>query len=208
MIFHLIRHAETEWHVEDRYAGHTEIALTQRGVDQSFQLAKWASKENISSIYTSGLSRSIETARPSINQLNLEPVIDIDLNEVNFGLIEGLNKKAFKKNFPIVWKYFQTHPASTVFPAGESGEIALKRAEKLILQIAKKQVSGEIMIVSHGTLIRLLLTNFLGKDINTYRTLFPVIDNVGVSSFKLNVSEDINHTKIDFQLLCSNRSVI
>ena len=208
MIFHLIRHAETEWHIEDRYAGHTEIALTKKGVDQSSQLAKWASKKNISKIYTSGLSRAIETARPSINQLKMEPVIDINLNEVNFGLIEGLNKQAFKQSYPIVWENFQTYPASTIFPSGESGEIALKRAEKLILQIAKRWIEGEIMIVSHGTLIRLLLTNFLGKDINTYRTLFPVIDNVGVSSFELIISEDIDRAKIDFKLLCYNSSII
>ena len=204
MIFHLIRHAETEWHAEDRYAGHTEIALTKKGVDQSSQLAKWASKKNISSIYTSGLSRAIETARPTLNQLKIESVIDRDLNEVNFGLIEGLNKQTFKESYPAVWENFQTHPASTHFPSGESGEIALKRAEKSIFRIAKKKIEEEIMIVSHGTLIRLLLTNFLGKDLNTYRTLFPVIDNVGVSSFNLNISEDIEQPKIDFQLLCYN----
>lgn len=207
MIIHIIRHAETEWHAEDRYAGHTEIALTQKGVDQSSQLANWASKKNISSVYTSGLSRAIETARPSLIQLKTESSVDKDLNEVNFGLIEGLNKQAFKQSFPIIWENFQTRPASTLFPSGESGEIALERAKKSILRVAKKWVDGEIMIISHGTLIRLLLTNFLGKNINSYRTLFPVIDNVGVSSFILNISEDLGQPKFDFQLLCYNCSV-
>ena len=68
----------------------------------------------------------------------------------------------------------------------------------------KKNLDEEIMIVSHGTLIRLLLTNFLGKDLNTYQTLLPVIDNVGVRSFNLNILEDIEQPKIDFQLLCYN----
>jgi probable phosphoglycerate mutase len=207
MLIHLIRHAETEWHAEDKYAGHTEIALTKKGVDQSFQLANWASKKNISSIYTSGLSRAIETARPSLIQLRMESMVDTDLNEVNFGLIEGLNKQAFKENFPMVWNNFQTHPASTLFPSGESGEIALMRAEKSIMRIAKKRSKGEIMIVSHGTLIRLLLTYFLGKDLNSYRTMFPVIDNLGVSSLVLNISEDLEQTKFDFQLLCYNCNI-
>jgi probable phosphoglycerate mutase len=207
MIIHLVRHAETEWHAEDKYAGHTEIALTKKGVDQSIHLANWASTKNISSVYTSGLSRAIETARPSLNQLRMQSMVDTGLNEVNFGLIEGLNKQAFKENFPTVWENFQTHPATTQFPSGESGEIALIRAEKSIMRIVKKQIEGEIMIVSHGTLIRLLLTYFLGKDLNSYRTIFPVIDNIGVSSMVLNLKEDIERPKFEFQLLCYNCNI-
>jgi broad specificity phosphatase PhoE len=71
----------------------------------------------------------------------------------------------------------------------------------------KKQIEGEIMIVSHGTLIRLLLTYFLGKDLNSYRTLFPVIDNIGVSTLVLNIKEDLEQPRFEFQLLCYNCNI-
>jgi hypothetical protein len=75
------------------------------------------------------------------------------------------------------------------------------------LRIAKKRIEGEIMIVSHGTLIRLLLTCFLGKDINSNRIHFLVIENIGMRSLILDVSEDLERPRFDFQLLCCNCNI-
>ena len=185
MIIHLIRHAETIWHLEDRYAGHTEIELSKNGFDQSNKLKSWALRQNIDAIYTSALTRSISTAQPSVDALAITPISSSNLNEVNFGEIEGLTKTEFKSNFPKVWQDFQVNPANTLFPSGETGAFAVKRSLQFILTILAKRNSSEVMIVSHGTLIRLLLTHFLAKDLNQYRNLFPVIDNVGVSTISL-----------------------
>lgn len=185
MIIHLIRHAETIWHLEDRYAGHTEIELSKNGFDQSNKLKSWALRQNIDAIYTSALTRSISTAQPSVDALAITPISSSNLNEVNFGEIEGLTKTEFKSNFPKVWQDFQVNPANTLFPSGETGAFAVKRSLEFILTILAKRNSSEVMIVSHGTLIRLLLTHFLAKDLNQYRNLFPVIDNVGVSTISL-----------------------
>ena len=185
MIIHLIRHAETIWHLEDRYAGHTEIELSKNGFDQSNKLKSWALRQNIDTIYTSALTRSISTAQPSVDALAITPISSSNLNEVNFGEIEGLTKTEFKSNFPKVWQDFQVNPANTLFPSGETGAFAVNRSLEFILTILAKRNSSEVMIVSHGTLIRLLLTHFLAKDLNQYRNLFPVIDNVGVSTISL-----------------------
>ena len=189
MIIHLIRHAETIWHLEDKYAGHTEIELSKNGIDQSNKLKNWALSQKIDTIYTSALSRSISTAKPSAESLGIAPIVSSDLNEVNFGEIEGLTKTEFEVNFPKVWQDFQVRPANTLFPSGETGATAVKRSLEYISTILSKKNSSEVMLVSHGTLIRLLVTQFLSKDLNQYRNLFPVIDNIGITTISL---ESIN----------------
>jgi broad specificity phosphatase PhoE len=198
MILHLIRHAETIWHMDDKYAGHTEIELNKNGIDQSNKLKSWVLNQNIDTVYTSALSRSISTAKPSVDALAITPIVNSSLNEVNFGEIEGLTKDQFKRNFPKVWEEFQVNPANTLFPSGETGSFAVKRALECFLTILQNNNSSEVMIVSHGTLIRLLLTHFLSKDLNQYRNLFPVIDNVGITTISLesSSSQAINNFKI------------
>lgn len=186
MKIHLVRHAETIWHSEDRYAGHTEIELTKIGIEQSDLLKDWSLSQNIEAIYTSALQRSILTARPTALALNLEPQKNSDFNEVNFGEIEGLTKIQFKSKYPELWHKFQQCPAKTKFPSGETGEEALQRALKSISNILSLNTYSEILVVSHGTLIRLLLTYLMLKDLNQYRELFPKIDNVGITTISLN----------------------
>jgi probable phosphoglycerate mutase len=184
--------------MDDRFAGHTEIDLNKNGIDQSNKLKIWAVNQNIDMVYTSALSRSICTAKPSVDALAITPMINSNLNEVNFGEIEGLTKDQFRSNFPKVWEEFQVSPANTMFPSGETGSLAVKRALECFSTILENKNSAEIMIVSHGTLIRLLLTHFLSKDLNQYRNLFPIIDNVGITTISLESvsSHGINNFKI------------
>ena len=61
----LVRHGETIWHAENRYAGSSDIPLSPRGLEQAEQLAKWASRADLAAIWISPLRRARETAGPS-----------------------------------------------------------------------------------------------------------------------------------------------
>ena len=204
MKIHLVRHAETIWHADDKYSGKAEISLTANGIQQSFQLADWAKAQNIDAIYTSELSRAIITAQPSARLLNLAPIVDSNLNEVNYGKIEGLTKTEFKNKFRDVWEKFQVAPADALFPSGESGSDALNRALKFIMDLLQKKDISEVLLVSHGTLIRLILTYLLDKDLNKYRTLFPVINNIGITTFTLDNLNPQNDIRRNFQIYTYN----
>ena len=185
MKIHLVRHAETIWHCEDRYAGHTDIGLTPNGFEQANELKEWSKNQKIDAIYTSSLQRSILTAQPTATALNIKAQEDTSFNEVNFGAIEGLTKSEFSSKFPETWQEFQLRPANTKFPEGETGEEALKRSLKSISKIIALDEYSELLVVSHGTLIRLLLTYWLSKDLNQYRKIFPTIDNVSITTISL-----------------------
>ena len=95
-----VRHGETVWHAENRYAGISDIALTAKGLEQGKKLANWAETAQLSAIYSSELKRAKLTAEFSCQKTGLELNVEKRLNEVNFGEGEGLTRDEMKLNFP------------------------------------------------------------------------------------------------------------
>ncbi len=61
----LTRHGESVWHHDNRYAGITDIELTERGRHQGRVLGEWAAGAGLAAIWSSPLSRALETAQPA-----------------------------------------------------------------------------------------------------------------------------------------------
>jgi broad specificity phosphatase PhoE len=61
----LVRHGETVWHAENRYAGRSDVPLTPRGQEQAGALARWATGAGLDAVLTSPLCRARETAGPA-----------------------------------------------------------------------------------------------------------------------------------------------
>jgi len=135
MKLHIIRHGETVWHAENKYAGHTDIGLTNLGHAQAKALATWATQINPDAIYSSDLTRAFDTAKPSAHALGLEIIVDSRFREVNFGQIEGLTPTEMERQFPELRQEFLVRPADTLMPEGESGRSALGRALPAIEEI-------------------------------------------------------------------------
>ncbi len=201
MKLHLIRHAETVWHAENKYAGHADIRLTDLGHTQAAALANWAIVIKPGAIYSSDLIRAIDTATPSAVALGLEVIVDSRFREVNFGQIEGLTPMEMGEQFPELRKEFLERPADTTMPGGESGRLALRRALTAINEILDGPGNSDVMLVSHGTLIRLLVCQLLGLEINQYRNVFPNIPNIGRITLSVNSSLDGELVNKSFGLL-------
>ena len=192
MELHLIRHGESEWHKENRYAGHTDISLSREGRSQSETLASWAKIIKPDLIFTSDLSRAVETAKPMGDSLGLIPHKSPLLREVNFGSIEGLTPEEFESKFPKLWQNFSKKPAFTRMPEGESGASALDRAWPMLKEIILTNKGRKVVIVFHGTLMRLLTCRLLGIDLNEYRRVFPEIQNLGRIMLRVTAPDEVN----------------
>jgi probable phosphoglycerate mutase len=186
---HFVRHGESAWHKENRYAGHTDIKLTAEGLAQAELLVSWALEVQPSNIYSSDLCRAIETARPMADHLGVNLIIDSRLREVNFGAVEGLTPGEMENRYPKLREDFLNKPADTKMPGGESGRAALARALPLINEIIKSKDAGEVIIVCHGTLMRLISCKLLDIDVNEYRRTFPKILNAGKISLSIEFFE-------------------
>jgi broad specificity phosphatase PhoE len=184
MDIHLIRHSESEWHLENKYAGHTDICLTKTGKKQSQDIALWASSLELTGLYSSNSLRATQTAKPISDYCKIPLRIDSRLREVNFGTIEGLNPMEFRLKHPDLYRDFLDKPAETVMPEGESGTLALERAWGAVEKILIDHPTGNVLVIAHGTLIRLIACRFLGIDLNEYRRVFPLVPNAGRMWFR------------------------
>jgi probable phosphoglycerate mutase len=199
IILHLVRHAETIWHAENKYAGHKDIPLTELGHFQAQELKEWVVEIQPTAIYASDLIRAIDTARPLGDELGIEVKIDKRLREVNFGEIEGLSQLDMKEKYPELYKNYLSSPADTQMPGGESGNTALRRVWPFITEIVSQKNDQNVLLVSHGTLIRLITCELLGIELNKYRQIFPDIANT--AKITIRISENSEGGRIKAGLL-------
>lgn len=174
----LARHGESIWHAENRYAGKTDIALTQRGLDQAIELAQWAKVEQLSSVWSSSLMRARLTAQPAADSLQLPLQIDAGFNELDFGRGEGLTDKEMHERFPLERKAFLRNPVDHYLPDGEDPILAVQRGIHALNRIRESsKPDARVLLVAHNTLIRLMVCELLGIPLSHYRLKFPRLDS-------------------------------
>ncbi|MEK9993399.1 MAG: 2,3-diphosphoglycerate-dependent phosphoglycerate mutase [Hydrogenophilales bacterium] len=93
----LLRHGESQWNLENRFTGWTDVSLTNAGIEEAKFSGKIIKKEGIfiSSIFTSLLQRAIQTAEIVSDILEFDKKdisFDWRLNERHYGSLQGLNK--------------------------------------------------------------------------------------------------------------------
>ena len=185
----LVRHGETEWHQENRYAGVSDVALTPRGLDQATQLAQWAKQAGLAAIWSSTLTRAKLTAATCGETTNLAVQIDARLCELDFGDGEGLTAGEMNDQFPDALNAFQRDPVENFLPGGEDPIDAARRFTECLHDIARQHPDARVLVVAHTTAIRLALCQILGVPLREYRRLFPVVHNCALTELRISGSQ-------------------
>jgi broad specificity phosphatase PhoE len=148
----LIRHGETEWSRERRHTGRTDVALTEHGRAQARHIATAVESFDFTHVYASPLSRALETAR----LVGLDPEIEPDLREWDYGRYEGITTAEIRTTDPgwSVW----THPVLD----GESIDDVSARVDRLLARLLR--LDGDVALVAHAHLLRVLGARWLGLD--------------------------------------------
>ena len=181
----LARHGQTTWHAENRYAGVTDVDLTDTGRAQSQQLARWAQVQRPDALYTSPIRRARETAAPAAAATGLVPQVLTDLREVDFGAAEGLTLAEFSDRHPVAAQRFHLDPVDGIFPGAESPAAAAARGRAALCAIAAEHPGQTVLVVGHNTLTRLVLCSLLGIPLASYRRALPRIDNGTLTRIRL-----------------------
>ncbi len=181
----LVRHGQTVWHEGNRYAGSSDVPLTDVGHEQVQALARWAATARLDAVWSSTLQRAIDTAAPAAEAAGLELRTDARLVEVAFGKGEGLTRSEMGVVFPDAVDAFLRSPASVPLPGGERGYDAIARAAAAFREICAEQPDGRVLVVAHSTLLRLVLCALLGIDPESYRQVFPNLRNATVTTLDL-----------------------
>lgn len=151
----LIRHMETKWNEELRYIGSTDLALTEFGIANAAKLAEYLKLEKIDRVYSSGLIRSIQTADALANGDALKIEKMTELNEIDFGLWEGLTHQEIVSKYPREMAKWLEDPKSIKIPGGENWTVFEDRVVRGLDRIVKVG-RGTIAIVTHGGPIKVM----------------------------------------------------
>jgi broad specificity phosphatase PhoE len=180
----LVRHGETVWHAQNRYAGTTDVALAPVGLSQAMRLADWAANANMASIWSSPLSRAVQTAQPSCEATGLPLHIDDRLIELNFGRGEGLTTSEMKAQFPAEYAAFLADPVKNHLPGGEDPAATAQRGIQALRDIATSgSEDARHLVVAHNTLVRLVMCKLLGIPLSMYRSIFSPLINGAITEF-------------------------
>jgi probable phosphoglycerate mutase len=155
----LIRHGETEWSREGRHTGRTDVPLTDSGLAAAARLAPVLAGRSIIAALTSPATRAAVTAQlaglASASQ-------DADLWEWDYGGYEGLTSAQIGEERP-AWYLWRDgvipgdseHPGETVQQVGQRADAVLSRVRPLL-------PGGDVALVAHGHLLRVLAARWLG----------------------------------------------
>jgi len=153
----LVRHGETELNSAERFWGHTDVELSATGVRQAERLRDRLATQNIDVIYTSNLSRALATAKiiASLHQADIVPCAE--LQEINFGKLEGLTFKEISRLYPEIVQSWYDRSLTFKFPGGESGKELDNRVTKFLSKLEKRSPDETMLIVAHSGVLRMLV---------------------------------------------------
>jgi probable phosphoglycerate mutase len=165
----LVRHGATTLSAEDRFAGSTDVPLSDEGRRQAEGLASRLREETIVAVYCSPMRRTIETASILAEPHGIAPVTRPGLREIDHGRWEGLTRHDVETRFRDEYLRWEEDPFTVAPSGGESGVDVMARALPVIRAIVEAHEGQQILVVSHKATIRLVISSLLGFDARGYR---------------------------------------
>lgn len=165
---YLIRHGETDWNRDEICMGQMDVPLNEQGRRQALLTAEHLASERIDAIYTSDLSRALETARPIAECHGLNPITRRDLRELDYGRWQGLRSEEIRRRFPQAFTIGAEGEDSLGFqPEGGESRLQLyKRVTQAFEEILQGHPNETVVIATHGGVIRCLVNYVLQRGSN------------------------------------------
>ncbi|WP_134704045.1 alpha-ribazole phosphatase [Ammoniphilus sp. YIM 78166] len=164
-----IRHGETDMNAQGRYVGHLDARLNQKGRNQALQLAQQLKNVKIDRIYSSDLTRCMETAGIIAASLPQQPTPIQALRELDFGEWDGFSYDDIMRADPHHAQQWYQNPFEVAPPGGETLAMLSKRVDDWLRQLHRSlQDSQTAAIVSHGGVVRWFHSRWVCQDPTRY----------------------------------------
>ena len=197
----LLRHGETDWNLQRRCQGVTDLDLNETGIRQAREVGASLSKEKIDAVYSSNLKRATQTAHAISKYHGLEVIVRSDLCELDHGKFEGLTFTEIHENYPEFIGPWREQPDHLPIPGGECIADVEKRTWRGIEEIKRCHPDASVVVVSHQFPIVTVLCRITGTPLNDYRCFH--VDPSGLTrisylpqeGWKLIQLNDLSHTR-------------
>ena len=177
----LVRHGENDWSKNNKLAGWLPgVHLNETGHRQAEAVAQRLAALPIKAVYSSPLTRCVETAAYIADTHRLSVQHLEEIGEVRYGEWEG--KKISKLARKPMWHAVQFFPSRARFPGGETLGETQYRAVTALEETAARHEKEMVVVVSHADVIRLLLAHYLGVHIDLFQRLVIAPASVSILS--------------------------
>jgi probable phosphoglycerate mutase len=183
MIVTVVRHGQTLANESNIIQGQSDTALNSLGIQQAHCTAKRLCDAVFTAVYSSDLSRAMDTARIIAPQH--EPIASPALREWNLGAWQGLSSAEVRKRFPGQMEAFINDRPDLQVSGGENRQQVMQRAAEFLRALPKRHpADARLLAVSHCGLIRALLKEVLATTAPWPRQ--PQVANASISRFVFN----------------------
>jgi phosphoserine phosphatase len=161
---YLVRHGQTAWNKEEIFRGRTDVPLDETGLRQAELAGKYFKGMEIHSIYSSPLSRALETAQKiaRFHNIKVQPLQGI--LDMSFGKWEGQSHLDIQKNDREIYRQWREEPHLVSLPSGESLDDVRVRAMAALEEVIRNHPGKTLILVSHRVVNKVLICGILGLD--------------------------------------------
>jgi broad specificity phosphatase PhoE len=161
---YLVRHGQTAWNVGEIFRGRADIPLDETGKQEVHLAGKALKDETLHAIYSSPLSRSIETAENIAKFHNIQVTPFDAIIDISYGEWEGLENQEVKEKYPELHALWHHEPHKIKFPGGESLEEVRSRAMKGLEDLLVRHKDENFVLVAHRVPNKVICCALLGLD--------------------------------------------
>jgi 2,3-bisphosphoglycerate-dependent phosphoglycerate mutase len=167
---YLVRHAHSEWTTDENRS------LSQKGVEDSNRIVEILQIFPIGAIFSSPFTRAYETILPLSKRINIPIIIEPSLQERSMGTSTIID---FQKSVEALWR-----DTGYSYPEGESNIVAQQRGIEVLQRLLMSNLTGQIVLSTHGTLLALILNYYNNKiDYEFWKTLtIPDIYTININN--------------------------
>lgn len=169
----LVRHGQTNWNIDGRIQGQSDVPLNETGRSQAQALTEKLKDVPFVAVYSSDLERARETAEIIAAAHGLAVQIDARLREVKQGEWEGLSLADIRERYDWQYRHNQSYSPDFRPPGGESAREVAERVQAAIEDIHKKHPEGAVLVVSHGLAAATVACRVKGVDLEQVRAMIP-----------------------------------
>lgn len=176
------RHGQTDWNVDGRSQGHTDIPLNAKGFEQALELAAACKAYGIDLVVTSDLMRASQTSRAIADEVGVELVETTALREVDMGDAAGMlwseMMEMYGEELLHVWHNAARteEELAASFPGGESRGDMIARVRGLMEELVAEHAGKTLAVGTHGGVIR----HCLGSLFPEHHDFFSIVRNVAL----------------------------
>lgn len=176
-----IRHGETDWNVAKRIQGHTDIPLNETGRAQALAMAFNAAHQRFHAIYSSDLTRALETARALAQREDQMVKLLPQLRERHYGVFQGITAAEGAVKYPEAYAHYVARDLEYDFGNGESLRGFAERVADGIDWLLRYHSGQTIAAVSHSGVLDVIYRRATGRPLHTPRDF--VIPNCALNWF-------------------------